>query len=166
MTMLAGTGPGWMMVALGDVRVALPIEMVGEVLPVPPLSPVPMAPAWVAGIASVRGEVVPVVDAGRRLLARPSSRTGRLVLATVDETGERVGLLVDGIAGLIERQGARVEQGSGAGGKGAAASEGATGDAGVLAARFGGARVAAGAGAALPVLDLAALLDPNVESAA
>lgn len=102
-TAAAGTGPGWILIALGDARYALAIGAVGEVLPVPALSPVPMTPDWVAGIADVRGEVIPVIDTGLRLHARAASRQGRLVLTHPDESGERVGLLVDAIAGLVER---------------------------------------------------------------
>ena len=152
-TMIAGASPGWMVVRLGETRVALPIESVGEVMPVPEMSPVPMAPAWVAGIVSVRGEVVPVVDAGRRALARGVAADGRLVLVNADASGERVGLLVDGIAGLIERVGAHVEE----------AGRAQSGD---LPARFVAARVSNGPDSRVPVLDVAALLDPAVEGAA
>lgn len=99
----AGGGPAWMLLDIAGKRYALAIEAVGEVLPVPELSPLPMTPDWVPGIADVRGEVVAVVDAGLRLGGRASSRQGRLVLTHPDENGERVGLLVDAIAGLVER---------------------------------------------------------------
>lgn len=96
-------GPAWMLLDIAGKRYALEIEAVGEVLPVPELSPLPMTPDWVPGIADVRGEVVAVVDAGLRLGARASSRQGRLVLTHPDAKGERVGLIVDAIAGLVER---------------------------------------------------------------
>lgn len=147
----AGASPGWMVVRIGtDMELALPIEAVGEVMPVPALSPVPMAPAWMPGIISVRGVVVPVVDAGMRLRGRRAGPDGRVVLVHADDTGERVGLLVDGIAGLIERSGARVEERSDD----------------TLPARFVSARVSNGGGERIPVLDLAALLDPSLASGA
>lgn len=99
----AGAAPAWMLLDIGGERFALPIEQVGEVLPVPELSPVPMTPAWLAGIADVRGTVIPVLDAGLRLRDTPASRDGRIVLTRPDENGESVGLMVDGIAGLVER---------------------------------------------------------------
>lgn len=97
----AGAAPRWMLLDIGGARYALEIDEVGEVLPVPALSPVPMTPDWMAGVAEVRGEVIPVLDAGLRLRNRPSSRDGRVVLTRPDDNGERVGLIVDAIAGLV-----------------------------------------------------------------
>lgn len=102
-TTLSGATPGWMVVQVGDAHLALPIDSVGEVLPVPDVTPVPMAPSWVAGVTSVRGGVVPVIDVGLRLLDAPASREGRLVLTHADGVDERIGLIVDAIAGLVER---------------------------------------------------------------
>ncbi|HEX6589759.1 MAG TPA: chemotaxis protein CheW [Longimicrobiales bacterium] len=99
----AGAAPAWMLIDVAGARFALAIDAVGEVLPVPELAPVPMTPDWMAGIADVRGEVVPVVDVGLRLRREPASRAGRIVLTRPDESGERVGLIVDAIAGLVEQ---------------------------------------------------------------
>lgn len=149
-TLIASGTPGWMVVRLGETRVALPIEAVGEVMPVPELSRVPMAPPWVAGIVNVRGEVVPVVDAPLRVGGTAAGADRRLVLATVDQSGEHVGLLVDGVAGLLERTGATV------GDVPAAARS--------IPKRFASAGVSRG-DVQVPLLDLEALLDPAVESA-
>ena len=148
-SLIAGASPGWMVVRLGDASVALPIEAVGEVMPIPELSRVPMAPAWVAGIVSVRGEVIPVVDAVARARGGAAAAEGRLVLVAADETGERVGLLVDGISGLIERTGATL---------GVAPAESVS-----IPKRFAAAGVSRG-DVHVALLDLTALLDPAIES--
>ena len=142
---------GWMVVRIGDMRAALRIETVGEVLPPPELSPVPMAPAWVAGIGSVRGEVVPVVDTALRLAGRAGAPDGQVVLVAPDDSGERVGLRVDGVAGLIERIGAQVDENR---------REGLG-----VSTVFVAARVTDASGVAVPLLDLSALLDPAVSAA-
>lgn len=149
-TLTAGASPGWMVVRLGVTRVALPIEVVGEVLPIPEMSPVPMAPEWVAGIVSVRGEVVPVIDTARRLLARSANSEGRLVLISTGTADERAGLLVDGVVGLVERADADPREGAG--------------EKSEIAPAFVAATVASGRSARVPVLDLSALLDPAVVS--
>ena len=146
----AGASPGWMVVRLGVTRVALPIEAVGEVLPIPSMAPVPMAPAWVAGLVSVRGEVVPVIDASRRLLGRAVNSEGRMVLVSTGAADERAGLLVDGVVGLVERAEADARPGPG--------------DSREIAPAFVAATVASGRSARVAVLDLAALLDPAVVS--
>ena len=144
----AGAAPGWMCVRVAGVEFALPIELVGEVLPTPALSQVPMVPAWVAGMVSVRNEVIPVVDAGVRLLGTPAQRAGRLVLSAPDETGERVGILVDDVTGLIDRGSATL-----------GAPKGET----TLPARFVSAVVSAAGAPPVEVLNLDVLLDPTVE---
>ena len=148
--MIAGGAPGWMVVRAGELRAALPIEAVGEVLPMPVLSPVPMAPAWVAGVVSVRGEIVPVVDVRVRLGARADADAeARVVLVAPDESGERVGLVVDQVAGLIDRAGALVE-------------DPVAGRAGGVPDRFVAAIVTGQDAQRVPVLDLAALLNPDI----
>jgi chemotaxis signal transduction protein len=45
-------------------RCALPIGVVRKVLPMPGVTPVPLAPAVVRGIAPVQGFIIPVLDLG------------------------------------------------------------------------------------------------------
>src|SRR3954452_7111005 len=55
-------------------RCALPVGTVAEVAEVPSLTPVPLAPAAVRGIAPLHGQVVPVLDLGAWLSTNPESR--------------------------------------------------------------------------------------------
>jgi len=144
----AGAAPGWMLVRVAGNDIALPIESVGEVLPRPELAAVPMAPRWVAGIVLVRDDVVPVVDLGLRLFGRAVDGEVRMVIATTSD-GDRVGLLVDGVAGLIERTEARAVE---------VAADAAT----ALPDRFATGVVVPGAGPAVGILDLRATLDPAI----
>ncbi|MGX7703406.1 chemotaxis protein CheW [Methylobacterium sp. Gmos1] len=89
-----------LLVALGGdgTRVALPAARVRALAPVPALTRVPGAPAFLAGLAETRGATLPVLDLTR--LRAPSSAPaapGRMVVAEVDGP---VGLLVAGIVGL------------------------------------------------------------------
>jgi purine-binding chemotaxis protein CheW len=88
-------------VRLGPAEFALPIDAVREVLRAPPMSRVPFAPRAVCGVISVRGDVVPVVDLGARLLRRPARRPGTVVLVMPGKAPEVVGLLADSVAELI-----------------------------------------------------------------
>jgi chemotaxis signal transduction protein len=49
---------------LRGLRCALPASVVRELLPMPALTPVPLAPPVMRGIAPVRGQVLPVLDLG------------------------------------------------------------------------------------------------------
>jgi chemotaxis signal transduction protein len=75
---------------------ALPLECVEEAVPLPRLTPVPLAPRELAGIANLRGEVLPVFRIGP-LLGLPDSpaekTSGRVLVLKID--GTLLGLLID-----------------------------------------------------------------------
>ncbi|HSW08807.1 chemotaxis protein CheW [Aquabacterium sp.] len=67
-----------------DWRCALPLAQVVETMRVQAIRPLAGAPSFVLGVAVLRGQVVPVVDAAH-LLGMPSGRAERLVSIRVDE---------------------------------------------------------------------------------
>lgn len=88
-------------VRVGGAEFGLPAAAVREVVRPPPLTRVPFAPAAVRGLAQVRGTVLAVVDLGARLGVAPVASTGRLVVVW-GRGREAVGLLVEGVVGLVE----------------------------------------------------------------
>lgn len=103
----AGSGTV-LVVAAGDVRVALPVATVAEVLRMVALTPLPGAPAVVTGLVDVRGVTLPVVDLRRRL-GRPSPPPvldDRLVVIE----GANVAVHVDRVEGLSTLDPAGVER--------------------------------------------------------
>jgi purine-binding chemotaxis protein CheW len=85
---------------LGEARFGLWIDEVLEIVRTPPISRLPLSSAEVPGVTSVRGDVIPVLDLGVRLLGAPAARPGRLVLVRHEPSGSLVGLLVDGVDAL------------------------------------------------------------------
>ena len=92
---------------LAGAEYGLPIDVVQEVMRRPEApTPLPNAPDFVAGILTLRGAVLPLIDQ-RRLLHLPAAGTegrgagarGRVVVVARGEA--RVGLLVDGLSGLL-----------------------------------------------------------------
>jgi chemotaxis signal transduction protein len=87
---------------------ALPLEAVREVLATAPRRGIPSPPApWVVGVASVRGELMPVVDLALRLghEAPPPGRGVLLVLEArraADAEPERVALTIEHVDRLAE----------------------------------------------------------------
>ena len=62
---------------------------------------VPLAPAWIGGIVPYRGEVLTTVSF-RSLLGMPASSEDSCVLVLDgEEEGERFGLMVDGVGGVV-----------------------------------------------------------------
>lgn len=62
-----------LVVAVDDLRVGLPVEVVGEVLRMVEVTDLPGAPDVVAGAVDLRGKVVPVLDLRHRLGRAPRS---------------------------------------------------------------------------------------------
>lgn len=90
-----------LVVRLGGERFAVPVESVAEVSRPVPLTRVPGAPTWLAGVANARGRVLPVADL-RGLLGLPSpvdGRRARFVLLHVGGVG--LGLRTEGVDGVV-----------------------------------------------------------------
>lgn len=85
---------------LGEEEFGVPIDQVREVLRAPPITEVPRAPAHVLGVVTVRGEIVAVIDARRRLgLGGADAAAGRIVI--VDAGDGPLGLVVDTVANVV-----------------------------------------------------------------
>jgi purine-binding chemotaxis protein CheW len=77
---------------------ALPIGVVIETMRRLPVEPIAGAPAFIAGLAIIRGEPVPVVDAARLLGAEPG-QAGRFV--TLRSAPRPIALVVDDVLGVV-----------------------------------------------------------------
>lgn len=81
---------------IGQKRLASSFDELGEILPMPPVTPVPGSQPWMLGVANVRGNLLPVVDLkqfleGERTVLHESQRIlivrqpGGDVAVTIDE---------------------------------------------------------------------------------
>ncbi|ABI55712.1 CheW protein [Alkalilimnicola ehrlichii MLHE-1] len=78
----------------------LPMHEVAEVMPCPPLTPVPHTRDWVKGVANVRGTLIPVIDLDGFFGQGPVNMS-HLTRIVIMRAGEVVaGLLVDEVLGL------------------------------------------------------------------
>jgi purine-binding chemotaxis protein CheW len=87
---------------LGDDEFALPIEAVIEVARVPEvITRVPKTPAFLEGVMSFRGEVLPVVDQRRRfdMKVREGDMSRRLIM--VRSARHRAALIVDSVSEVL-----------------------------------------------------------------
>lgn len=98
-TTTAASGDQVLTVRVGTRRLGLPAVEVGEVLRGARLTRVPQAPPALSGVASVRGQVVPVVSLGRLLGAADDARSvsERVVLL---RRSPPVALQVDEVTGF------------------------------------------------------------------
>jgi purine-binding chemotaxis protein CheW len=81
---------------------AVPVERVREIVRMRPVTPVPRTPEDVCGVISLRGEMIELIDLGRRL-GLGSTETSRRTRIIVTKTGddEVVGLLVDAVREVL-----------------------------------------------------------------
>ncbi|HET7503862.1 MAG TPA: chemotaxis protein CheW [Kofleriaceae bacterium] len=87
-------------------ELALPIADVRETLPVPPITRVFLVPACLAGVFSLRGEIVPVIDLGV-LLGLPATTAGDdSKIVVVDHAAGVAGIVVDRLRDLRTIEGA------------------------------------------------------------
>jgi len=103
----------WFMV--GEESYGLGIEDIEEISKPFVATPVPRTAEFVLGIGNVRGNVIPLVDLGRRLrLGRvnPNRRPARVLI--VRHHNERYGLLVDGVRGVVQVAPEHMEEAPGA----------------------------------------------------
>ncbi len=75
------------------------IDEIAEIMPIPPMTPVPMAQPWIRGLANVRGTLIPIIDLHLYLFGVPMERNKRSrVVVARHESGD-VGLLVEEMLG-------------------------------------------------------------------
>lgn len=91
---------------IGAETYAIDLKRVDEILPVPEVTPLPRAPRFLEGVTRLRGEVLPVIDARKRLgvASAPGQsltasgkprKTERLVVCRIGT--RRLGVLVDAV---------------------------------------------------------------------
>ncbi|MCM3661939.1 chemotaxis protein CheW [Georgenia satyanarayanai] len=94
--------------ALGDNLYGIGVGQVQEVLPYRATASVPLAPAEVAGLVNLRGQVVLALDLRTRL-GLASGGTSEPMMVVVKLGGEPVSLLVDAIGDVAEVDDAQFE---------------------------------------------------------
>ncbi|MBB1125785.1 chemotaxis protein CheW [Thiospirillum jenense] len=88
--------------SLADETYAIDVLQVQEVLKLTEIAPVPGVPDYILGIINLRGDVVTVIDARRRmgLTEREPDDAARIVIIDVDN--QNVGILVDAVAEVVQ----------------------------------------------------------------
>ena len=92
----------WVTFSLADETYGIDVMQVQEVLRVSEIAPVPGAPPYVLGIVNLRGSVVTVIDTRTRfgLPSLEPDDAARIVIIEADK--QVVGMLVDGVAEVVE----------------------------------------------------------------
>jgi purine-binding chemotaxis protein CheW len=100
---------GYVMLRLGGSRYAVGMSAVAEVGRLPSLTRVPGTPIWLSGVANWRGRILAVLDIRPLMGAAitPTGSLGRLVVLSEDNV--TVGLLTEGVQGVVDCAAERIE---------------------------------------------------------
>lgn len=93
----------WLGVAftLGSTQFVAPLGDIAEVLALPDVTPVPLAKSWMAGMANIRGRLLPIVNLSEFVGLPPSPLRGRdQKLLVIDQPKLFSGLVVDEVLGI------------------------------------------------------------------
>ena len=86
---------------LGEERYAIDIQSVREIRGWSPATPLPNAQPFMQGVVNLRGLVLPVMDLARRLGGPASAPSARHAVIVIEYEGRLMGLLVDGVSGIL-----------------------------------------------------------------
>ncbi|MDD2473547.1 MULTISPECIES: chemotaxis protein CheW [unclassified Methanoculleus] len=97
---------------LGEEHYALDIQIAREIVEMMPITPLPRAPEYLAGIINLRGEITNIIDL-RNLLGLPESEEAdsRKIIVLMPDVagGSNVGIIVDDVHGVISVRDDQIE---------------------------------------------------------
>ncbi|MCM2466032.1 chemotaxis protein CheW [Methanoculleus oceani] len=98
---------------LGEEHYALDIQIAREIVEMMPITPLPRAPEYLAGIINLRGEITNIIDL-RDLLGLPASAEAEnrkiVVLMPDVASGSNVGIIVDDVHSVISIHNEQIER--------------------------------------------------------
>lgn len=81
--------------ALDDTHYALEVDLVGEVVRQPDITPVPGLPGWVLGVTNLHGDIISVVDLMSFLTKNRNAIEAPTDMLVAQAGGQRIGLMVN-----------------------------------------------------------------------
>ena len=98
---------------LGEEHYALDIQIAREIVEMMPITPLPRAPRYLAGIINLRGEITNIIDL-RDLLGLPGSgsiENQKIVVLMPDVSGgSNLGIIVDDVHSVISVRNEQIER--------------------------------------------------------
>jgi hypothetical protein len=82
----------YVLTGMGSLRLALPLDGLAEVGPLPKITPLPNLPSWILGIVNVRSEIIPVIDLAEFLDLPGQNGQGAEQLVTLRHRELRIAL--------------------------------------------------------------------------
>ena len=94
---------------VGEALCGMDILKVQEINKLIEMTRVPQAPEYVLGILNLRGEIVTIVDLGKKLSLKSTEMSDKTRNIIVNSNGEHIGLMVEQISDVIQAEWEKVE---------------------------------------------------------
>ena len=94
---------------IGEALCGMDILKVQEINKLIEMTRVPQAPEYVLGILNLRGEIVTIVDLGKKLGLKSTGMSDKTRNIIVNSNGEHIGLMVEEISDVIQAEAEKVE---------------------------------------------------------
>ena len=88
---------------VADLSLAIPVDQVAEVAPIPPITRIPRPAPHIEGLATLRGKAIPVMDLRKRLgLVNPATdHHTRMIVASPGTWDGPMGFIVDSVGEIL-----------------------------------------------------------------
>ena len=94
---------------VGEALCGMDILKVQEINKLIEMTRVPQAPEYVLGILNLRGEIVTIVDLGKKLHLKSTEMSEKTRNIIVNSNGEHIGLMVEKISDVVHAEWEKVE---------------------------------------------------------
>ncbi|MCJ7541239.1 MAG: chemotaxis protein CheW [Desulfobacterales bacterium] len=94
---------------VGEALCGMDILKVQEINKLIEMTRVPQAPEYVLGILNLRGEIITIVDLGKKLSLKSTEMSDKTRNIIVNSNGEHIGLMVEQISDVIQAEWGKVE---------------------------------------------------------
>jgi len=94
---------------VGEASCGMDILKVQEINKLIEMTRVPQAPEYVLGILNLRGEIVTIIDLGKKLGLKSTEMNNKTRNIIVNSNGEHIGLMVEQISDVIQVEWEKVE---------------------------------------------------------
>jgi purine-binding chemotaxis protein CheW len=94
---------------VGEALCGMDILKVQEINKLIEMTRVPQAPEYVLGILNLRGEIVTIIDLGKKLSLKSTEMSDKTRNIIVNSNGEHIGLMVEKISDVVQAEWEKVE---------------------------------------------------------
>jgi purine-binding chemotaxis protein CheW len=96
---------------VGDEEYAIPIDMVREVVKIPPIAPIPQVPKYIEGVANIRGNVFAILDLYKKIIqGQQQDKAGHNYVMVIQNEEFKIAVAVNRVPDTIVINGNDVDQ--------------------------------------------------------